>query len=254
MRVIKITFLEIVNILRSKKLYIVSAAIAFLLCLDVIEVIDGNGDVVSVLEFAGNLTWLGYLIMALAILPFGYMYCDECNEHYNRTMLSRCTSLEYAISRIMSSFAGGFLCVAMGYVIWMIVESLFYPFMAEGGYAYHDSYLLSRGKIFAWTAVKILAISMRDGFYVAVAVLVSTVVPNKYLIMAIPMMLYRIIIEGTYFIIDLPSWIDPYLQYMPSYIGANGQYGFRLAYSALYTFVCLMFFAVIADYFIRKKI
>lgn len=165
----------------------------------------------------GNLSMLTPAVLTIA---YAHSYCADLKNHFLRYHLIRSTLKEYVASKIVWCAIGSGVMIFMGRAISMLLFSMRYPWYYEdlGANSKLVVQMVSEGKLFLLIFVILLPMFLEGAFYGAMAFMISTWMPNSFVVAAIPIAVECVVINVIAAISDLFRYITPYLVY-------NWEYG-----------------------------
>lgn len=152
---------------------------------------EGHGGTVNdciALFVSGNFTKTVACIPAA--LPVIVTFCDDCKHQYLRPIVTRCGVKKYTRAKFLASCVSSYLVLAIGIIIAMLILSIYTPItcdptFSEFGYGPYAAFetmglpaltFITRACIFsAYAAV-----------YTLVGLVVAALIPNKFLVFAVP--------------------------------------------------------------------
>lgn len=193
---------------------IVAIVVVSLLCYnqDLLYVFFSNDEkntfIIELIDYLIGIGVFRNLILIIISIPFVGIFCDEWNNKYIYSMLTRCNLNKYAVSKIITCAAGAIAINFTGFMLLTLLLSFFIPltgeqtvnnFMSDIPYGilikkYPILYLLRRIFIF----------SLFSSIWSVFGLLFSVLVPNKFVSFAMPLI-------GYYFIGNLCDYLPDFL-------------------------------------------
>ena len=140
------------------------------------------------------------LAFLLCIVGGSFLYCAEEKHNYLNFEIQRIGVKKYTISKLVVALVGGFSTFVVGNLIYLL-GILLHHWYVFGGISFEEENWVAM--MWMW-----LFFALRCGVLSAIGFLVSTYVPNYYIAMTVPLLLYYIILEVEY-------WISLYLPIIP---------------------------------------
>ena len=184
------------------------------------------------------------LSFLLCIVGGSFLYCAEEKHSYLNFEIQRVGARKYTISKLITSLIGGFSTRFVANVIFLVGIMIHQWFALGGLYFGEDG-----GAVMLWTC---LFSSLRCAVLSAIGFLVSTYVPNYYIAMTVPLIMYYTILQVEY-------WVSYFLPVFPerfffSSIYIEGISGEHLAKGFLYAIMYTACIVVIMYKMARKSI
>lgn len=133
----------------------------------------------------GSGSWLSMFIPMVAAFPFVSLFCDEKSGGAIRISIVRQGRRRYNLSKYISGIVSGGCAVALGYIIYGVIVYVMFPSLSQYNctdiFTKYGISVVIIGKIFSMFLYGILSSIM--------ALLFSSFIRNKYLILCIPFML-----------------------------------------------------------------
>lgn len=152
------------------------------------------------------LTWLATPMAASGItpficifptLPYAYSYLEEINCQYYKYVVSRCNHKKYKLNKIIFTALSGGASLLIPCMILFLIISLFgadtfehFPYIYEN--MQWSPYLLIWGGRFV-LLLKLINIFLFGCVWALIALLVSVIIPNRYIAFIVPFALYQAI-------------------------------------------------------------
>lgn len=171
-----------------------------------------RGGVSAVYLFTAFASDDALLFMCLAILPGALSFCSDWEHHFIRSSLIRSGHAAYTWSKVAATAASAFLAVFLAN---MITASL----LASHLPAFLETDLEYGGNPYSTDAISRLAVGSPWSFYTALsaagalacmswavfALLVSTYLPNRLVVLAVPIIIYYALV----YFVPLPPFLTP---------------------------------------------
>lgn len=223
----------------SSGFIIASVAVCFTLFLGAWQDIAyGEGSVVYYYSVA--LTETFYILFILfCTLPHATSFCADWNSQFIKPYVIRASFPNYQLAKIAACAVSGASAVTLGQVLFIIILLFFFPVVPVGGLEDANANqiyirLLEEGHYAIYFGALILTISLCSGVFSVLALCISTVLPNLFVIVATPMLCY-------YALVNLADQLG-----MPSYLQLNKIYMARCNLGTPFTsFAYVVAFSVI---------
>lgn len=169
-----------------------------------------NMDVLSLLTHPFALSTFGPFACIFPMLPYSFSYLDEKNSGYIKYIILRCSKRKYIFNKLFfTGLSGGVSMFLTFLVIFIIadvcaqdVSQAFYPYMYEG--KIWEPYVMAWGGRLV-LLMRLVLVFLFGVLWALVGLLVSTVIPNKYVSFILPFAMYQL---GWMF---LPGVINPHI-------------------------------------------
>ncbi|MCT2536727.1 hypothetical protein NC661_14160 [Aquibacillus koreensis] len=187
----KINFLQAVLSFR----FLFSSFLVFItITATTLAILDEPQDVIALLEFGltGSHGSLMLIMGTLPLLPFAISFAVEWEQKSVLFWVIRTGVNRYAISKIITGAFSAFLVTAVGLSIFVLAMDAWLPIYdhSYGVEAYQP--FLTDGQITLYLLFRISHISLTSVLFAILAFWVSTMIPNKYVAMAAPVVFYFI--------------------------------------------------------------
>lgn len=174
-------------------------------CLCVGIVMYGNtywyltGGEESVISAWGALRGVGSFTMVLGLfplLPYSLSYADERNQRILSFWVIRTGVKTYIWEKFFVSVISGMVAYILGMVLYACMACIQFPFFS-GRISANDAYsgYLEQGKPFLYYALALIHYSFSAAFFCGVAVWISTCIPNRSVVLMLPVLVYLTIIR-----------------------------------------------------------
>lgn len=172
--------------------------IIFVMLISCAGFITNTSDAISLLGHA--LTGSGSVLFILCIapiLPYGMSFASDMEDRAVPFWVIRTGKADYAISKFISSGVAGFLSVGISIIGFMLVMSIFFPLFA--GISAGDSYasLLEYNRPVMYIFAIAAHYSLSAVLFAGGAIAVSAFIPNKLTVMAVPIVIYFVLMRLT---------------------------------------------------------
>ena len=145
----------------------------------------------SLCEFAASSPGFGFFrIVAYvpACLPFITSFCDDYTNRYVRAVVVRSGVRRYSLSKFAAAFLSAFISLFLGFALVLFILSfklpLFDVFNNQSFIVY--GYFISHGMPVVYILIKVFIYSLWGATYAVMGLVVSAVIPNKFLTFATP--------------------------------------------------------------------
>lgn len=165
-------------------------------------------DLLGLYEIRGMTMFLGFSFITV-VLPYGGVFCDDAQDGFLIPYVNRSSAGAYAAGTAAACGISSFLCASLGEVLCLGFYALFLPLTGEnfqpGNFAYS---LVQSGHYLSFLATKTILFGLRGAFFGLVVLFVSTMVRNRYVIYAVPFILYYFLMKFAYSIFNVPSELN----------------------------------------------
>ncbi|MBM7542334.1 hypothetical protein [Amphibacillus cookii] len=138
----------------------------------------------------------GNLMLILATIPLIPFTLSFASEHQQRAVLPwviRAGVNQYAIGKLLFSLLSAFLTTALGLVLVVIVLLIWLPVYQYGHGAEAYSGYLVNGQWMRYLLFNISHLSLSSVLFAVIAFWVSTMIPNKFVTLATPVVCYYLL-------------------------------------------------------------
>lgn len=173
------------------------------------------------------------LSFLLCIVGGSFLYCAEERHNYLNFEIQRVGVGKYTISKLITSLIGGFSTRFVANVIFL-VGIMVHQWLVLGKISFGEGGIA----VVMWMS---LFSSLRCAVLSAIGFMVSTYVPNYYIAMIVPLLMYYTILQVEY-------WVSYFLPMLPEsfffssiYMGGiiGERYGQEFVFAIMYT-ACIM--------------
>ncbi len=239
---VRIVCNDLKKIFSSSQIYICMMGLGIIYIFMYIATLSaGNIGVVSSFKSVADGSEIILVSFLLSIVGGSFLYCAEEKYGYFVFEIQRIGSSKYVASKLITSVMGGFCTVMVGSSIY-ISAIVVHQFLANGKLSFV-------GEDMTYLAWFLLVSSLRCGMLSAIGFLVSIYVPNYYIAMTVPLLMY-------YAILIIEYYVSVFLPFIPSAFYFTDRYfaglveGSDFVFSVLYT-VCVL---VIMHKMAKKRI
>lgn len=138
----------------------------------------------------------------LCIVGGGYGFCMEQKNHCVIYYVLRDKVAHYTLAKTVVSFVGGFVVTFLGHILGVIMMTV--EILLSGKY---NERLIPGSNEWKVMFAYILGFSLLCGMLSVLAMLISVFVVDYFIVMAMPILIYYIILNITGWLL-LPVWID----------------------------------------------
>ncbi|WP_062107424.1 hypothetical protein [Bacillus niameyensis] len=189
----------------SVRFLLCALSVTILIIFGVWSWIANSSDVIYLLGLGGGV----FVIITgiLPLFPFATTFASDWSNRASNFWIVRAGIGNYAISKVLASALSGFFVTALGMLIFILIMRIKLPLFTDipGGGAYIP--LLEAEKPILYLVFYITHISLTSALFAVVALWVSAYLPNKFVAVAAPIVLYFISHRFT------TGWeIPPYLR------------------------------------------
>jgi hypothetical protein len=167
--------------------------------------ITNTSDVIYILGHALTGSGSTLFILCIApILPYGMSFASDLVDKASPFWIIRAGTKRYAASKFISSVIAGFFSVGISIVSFTLILSISFPLFNE--ISSGDSYaaLLENNKAGMYILAITVHYSLSAALFAGAAVVVSAFIPNKFSVIAAPIVIYFVFMRLT----DLASIPD----------------------------------------------
>ncbi|GAE29747.1 hypothetical protein [Halalkalibacter hemicellulosilyticus] len=142
------------------------------------------------LALGGTTGILMLTLGTLPILPFAISYATDWEQKVTSFWMIRSGVFQYALNKCLISAVSAFLVTSLGIALFIGIMSTWLPVLSidDGIGAYHT--FLVDGKLVLYFFFHITHFSLSSVIFAIIALWVSTMIPNKFVALATPVVLY----------------------------------------------------------------
>lgn len=176
----------------------------------IVGLIDSNASAWYLLSMAINGSGaVSLLICVIPIMPYASSLAEEYEANMIRYYTIRTGTAAYLVNKMIVSFISGFVTMFLSQLLFLLIFVNFLPLfnIPTSDYAYEQ--LMANGKVIIGITMFMIHMSLSGALMAVIAVFVSTIVPNKFAAVSIPVIVYftlsRIFQLGT----NIPKFLIP---------------------------------------------
>lgn len=203
-------------------------------------------DLVSLMKLSGSTMMLGFSLISSS-LPYSGAFGDDYETGTLISFMSRSTGMGYAVGTVMACGISSFLCTFIAQFICIGFYKIFIPIW--DGTSMSESGLLMEGKFIIFLFCLVIRSSLRAAFFAIVALALSTVVKNKYVVYSIPLILYFFLMKLGYGVFNVPGYFNVLGVYFYFVFGDDHE-----ILSLMYTLVFTVMSGVTAGVVMLRKV
>lgn len=147
---------------------------------------------------------IGDIIVSLAVLPSAMSFVEDLHSNFIRSLIVREGILKYSLSKIISAILSSMAVVFISLGLFIILLRFKLPLVIRGGNNYNVyvestafGNFIDSGNYILYFFMQILLVAIVCSIFSLVALLVTTYIPNKFLGIAAPIIVYFIIKVST---------------------------------------------------------
>lgn len=192
--------MEFIHVLRSNfnraifswRFLLYSSLIILAMLIIAFPLMQVTGDAIDLLgaTLGGTHGGLMLVIATLPLLPYTLSFATEWEERAVLPAVIRAGAKRYAIGKVFASVISAFLSLAVSCVVFIMIMSFMMPIYQStyAGESYHV--LLDNDKIVTFLIFAITDYALRALTFSAIAFFVSTLIPNKFVTLTAPVVVY----------------------------------------------------------------
>ena len=203
-------------------------------------------NIVSLMRLSGLTMMMGFSLVSTA-LPYSGAFSDDYETGTLISFMSRSTGMGYVAGTVTACGISAFLCTFIAQCICIGFYKIFIPI--SDGISISESGLLMEGHFILFLLCLIILGSLRAAFFAIVALGLSTVVKNKYVIYSVPLILYFFLMKLGYGVFNVPGHLNVLGIYFNFVLGDD-----REILSLLYTLAFTLITGVIAGAVLLRKV
>lgn len=203
---------------------------------------------VSLIQLSGMTMMLGFSFVSSS-LPYSGAFCDDYETGTLISFMSRSTGMGYAVGTVTACGISSFLCTFISQCICLGFYKIFIPVSSGTEALDAQSGLLSEGRFILFIFSMVTLWSLRAAFFAIVALALSTIAKNKYVVYSIPLILYFFFMKLGYGVLKVPGHLNVLGVYFGFALGDDREI-LSLLYSAAFTVIA----EVIAGAVLLRKV
>lgn len=154
------------------------------------------------------------LFFIFCSLPYGTIYVEELENNYIKYVINRGGLKKYVLSKNIVIFLSSIFVTAVGIILFAWICALKLPWIDEQTFQIlmssgSHTTLLKRGSYIAWIGLYGMQWGLFGGCLALISSYLSLYIRNKLLVLAMPILLYQIIIEIGTTTFRKNSMLDP---------------------------------------------
>lgn len=175
-------------------------------------------DVLSLWQVARNSAF-PLLQLPIATLPFALSFCADWEHQYLRSLIIRTSLKKYAFSKVLVCVLSAAACVVLGTALFWALCSFWMPWISSNNIDQQFFYgmetsvfgvLLTSGNYAAFFGISLLTMGLNAAFWSVVTLSVTTIIPNRFLAVAFPIIGHYTLVILQQDILHLPRIIQVY--------------------------------------------
>lgn len=227
---IRMLTVDLEKMFGNYRFYIGAAGIALGNCLSALESVTNGGGRAGLEDvFVGVTGGSSFLlILMLCIIGGGFSFCEEQKNGNMRMTALRAGVKPYVASKVISAFAGGYLVTLLGSLLSAFGVALLILCEYRG-----EVQIFAGGEQTAWLVEYTVCASFLGALMSVVGLAVTTVLPNYFVGMAMPILVYYLWLSlDAWFV--FPRYLTPSCYFIYE---DTQQWGWQLLYAFLFTCV-----------------
>lgn len=203
---------------------------------------------VSLMQLSGLTMMLGFSLVSSS-LPYSGAFCDDYETGTLISFMSRSTGMGYSVGTVAACGISSFLCTFIAQLICLGAYKIFIPISSGDDAAGIQTGLLAEGRFILYILCLMILSSLRAAFFAIVALALSTIVKNKYVVYSVPLILYFFLMKLGYGVLNVPGQLNVLGVYFGFTFGNDHE-----ILSLLYTAVFTVLSGVIAGAVLLRKV
>ncbi|MBD5555891.1 MAG: hypothetical protein HDQ95_11290 [Roseburia sp.] len=193
---IRMLTVDLEKMFGNYRFYVGVVGIALGNCLSAFEAVTNGGGRAGLEDvFLGVMGGSSFLlILMLCVIGGGFSFCEEQKNGNIRLTALRAGVKPYVVSKVISAFAGGYLVTLLGFLLSVFGMALLIRCEYHG-----EVRSFAGGEQTVWMVEYMVCISFLGALMSVVGLAVTTVLPNFFVGMAMPILIY-------YLWLSLDAW------------------------------------------------
>ncbi len=206
--------------------------------------------IVDLMQLTGNTMFWG-LAFSVSLLPYSGAFVDDEKNNFLTYVTVKTNSVLYSVSTVVTCVISAFLCVVIGKIVFFsLISPVSGVCSLDALEAYGSVYeSLSNGDYVLYILGNVIICGARGAFFALLAMMVSTVIKNRMVIYATPVLFYFFLVKVGYYNLHLPRYFDIGIIYI-SYIFGDKYEIFSVLYAIMFT-LCV---SVLTIFALNKKV
>lgn len=143
-----------------------------------------------------------------AAIPYARSYLADIDADYILNIVRRTSLLTYSLSKCIAVMVSGGLSVIVATGIFLAYLFIRFPAVSDVTISYSGwDVLISQYSALHYIAVKTLLTAVTGGNFAVVALVISTVIKNSFVVLAMPVLIYYLINELV-MLFEIPMWCN----------------------------------------------
>lgn len=195
------------------------------------------------------------LSLAAGTMPGILGLYEDRENNIAYMLIARNGEFRYALRKTLVCAMAAFCTSIFGDVIFSIVTfSISGEFISDKCIEYYaeDSVLLGKGHFVLYYLIWMAMQGLRVAFYALLSQGIAVFMKNKFAILSLPVVLYYVVINFTYYVIEVPKYLDPYVIYR-NFMIFMGNEPLSFLYAFVYTIIVCFAIVLMIYYDVRRR-
>lgn len=149
------------------------------------------------------------LICVIPIIPYASSLAEEYETGMIKYYTIRTGTTAYLINKIIVSFISGFVTMFLSQLLFILIFVNFFPLFNTSHTDYAYEQLMLNGKVMKGLTMFMTHMSLSGALMAVIAVFVSTIVPNKFAAISVPVIIYFTFSRIFHFGTNVPKFLSP---------------------------------------------
>lgn len=227
---------DLVRIVSSKTFYL---TVFLVVLIDAMTVMTEHIGAMSLNDWMGMGMTEGFgIILQIGFaVPYSYAFCADIRNHFFRYQMIRASVQEYVKSKIVTCALGSGIAIVCGRMISLWILAFRYPLEGNG---------------IVLLVAFLTQLFCEATFYAGLAFVISTILPDIFLVAATPLIFYYVISNVFSLFPGIYYWIS-FLRTYHFPVGRFQTIWGNVLYSLIFTLVCLWCMEKIAERTVRRR-
>lgn len=214
---------------------------------------ENSTSIIDLIDYLLGIGIFRNLILIIISVPFVEVFCEDWNNKNIYSVITRCNVKKYSKVKILSSAVGAMSVNFIGFLLLTFLLSFFMPLSTNqtvNNFASEPyGFLVNRYPII-YLIIRLLIFSLFSSVWVIVGVFSSTIIPNNFVSLAMPLISY-------YFIGNLCDYLPEFLNinYITNCMNIIGRNAIiTFVYSLLFFIVLILVFIKLFNVMVQRRI
>ena len=149
------------------------------------------------------------MICVIPIIPYAISLAEEYETGMMKYYTIRTGRTSYLTNKIIVSFVSGFMTMFLSQVLFVLIFVQFFPLFNTSRTYYAYDQLMQNGEVIKGFVMYMTHMSLSGALMAVIAVFVSTIIPNKFAAVSLPVVIYFTLSRIFHVGGNLPKFLMP---------------------------------------------